>query len=65
MSDDLTDRGAHDRARIGLTEDHGVAYRADGLSVLKAPLGKVVDEVGNSAKAVREYLAGHPRDRAI
>lgn len=62
MSDDLTDRGAQDRARISMSEDHEVAYWTDALGVSKATLQKVVDEVGNSAEAVREYLAGHPGD---
>lgn len=62
MSDDLTDRGAQDRARISMSEDHEVAYWTDALGVSADTLQRAVDQVGNSAEAVREYLAGHPGD---
>lgn len=62
MSDDLTDRGPEDRALIAMGEEHEVRYRTEALGVSAETLQRAVDEVGNSAEAVREYLAGHPGD---
>lgn len=62
MSDDLNNRGAADRALISMSEDHEVRYWTDELGVSRDTLQRVVDKVGNSAEAVREYLAGHPGD---
>jgi hypothetical protein len=62
MSDDLTNRGAEDRALINMNEDHEVEYWTEALGVSSETLQRAVDEVGSSAEAVREYLAGHPGD---
>lgn len=56
MSDDLTNRGAQDRARIAMDEPHEVIYWTKALGVSRDELQRAVDEVGNSADAVREFL---------
>ncbi|CAN7632945.1 DUF3606 domain-containing protein [Massilia sp. LjRoot122] len=56
MSDDLTNRGAQDRARIAMGEPHEVTYWTETLGVSRDELQRAVDAVGNSAEAVREFL---------
>ena len=56
MSDDLTNRGAEDRARISLKEAHEVRYWTEALGIGFDELKRVVDKVGNSADAVRREL---------
>lgn len=56
MSDDLTNRGPQDRARISLSEAHEVRYWTQALGVSEERLKQLVDEVGNSAEAVRDRL---------
>lgn len=56
MADDLNNRGAQDRARIAMGEDHEVTYWTNALGVSKEELQRAVDAVGNGAEAVREYL---------
>ena len=56
MADDLTNRGAQDRARISLNEDHEVRYWTKELGVSKERLASVIARVGNSADAVRREL---------
>jgi hypothetical protein len=53
MPDDLKNRGAQDRARISLSEEHEVRYWTKALGVTKEQLAAVVHKVGNSAEAVR------------
>jgi hypothetical protein len=62
MSDDLTNRGNQDRSRISMSEEHEVRYWTKALGVSADTLQRAVDEAGNSADAVREYLAGRPGD---
>jgi hypothetical protein len=57
MSDDLKNKGAQDRARISLSEEHEVKYWSDALGVSRDRLFKAVQKVGNSAEAVRKELA--------
>ena len=57
MSDDLTDRGAQDRARVSIGEDHEVAYWTEKFGVSREKLTEAVDAVGNGARAVADYLA--------
>lgn len=57
MSDDLSNKGAQDRARINVNEPHEVAYWTKELGVTKVRLEQLVKEAGTSAKAVRERLA--------
>jgi hypothetical protein len=56
MSDDLTNRGVEDRARIDLTEPHEVQYWADKFGVSKERLSLAVMKVGHSVEAVSRYL---------
>jgi len=58
MSDDLKNRGAQDRSRIALGEEHEVQYWTKALGVSREALEKAVEKVGNSAEAVRNYLKG-------
>jgi Protein of unknown function (DUF3606) len=57
MSYDLKNRGAQDRARINLSEEHEVNYWTKALGVTKEELTAVVYKVGNSVEAVRRELA--------
>jgi hypothetical protein len=56
MSDDLKNAGPQDRARINVNEPHEVAYWTKELGVSKEKLADLVEEVGVSAKAIREKL---------
>jgi hypothetical protein len=56
MSDNLNNRGSQDRARIALGQPHEVRYWTEALGVSEDELRQVVEEVGNSAEAVRERL---------
>lgn len=56
MADDLSNRGAQDRSRISMGEEHEVAYWTKALSVSREQLQRAVDRVGNSAAAVRKEL---------
>ncbi len=56
MSDDLTNRGPQDRARINLSEAHEVRYWTEVLGIGFDELKRIVDKVGNSAEAVRNEL---------
>lgn len=57
MADDLNNRGAQDRARINLSEEHEVRYWTVALEVSEEELRRLVGEVGNNAEAVRTALA--------
>lgn len=56
MADDLNNRGAQDRARISMSEEHEVRYWTETLGVSKEELQQAVDKVGNGAEAVRQFL---------
>jgi len=56
MADDITDRGAQDRARINLSENYEVTYWTEALGVSEDDLREAVAQVGNSAEKVRIYL---------
>lgn len=56
MSDDMNNRGAQDRARISLSEDHEVRYWTQALGVTEEELAAAVKAVGSSADRVREHL---------
>lgn len=56
MAGNLTNRGAQDRARIAMGEDHELAYWTDAMGVTKEQLQRAADAAGNGADAVREYL---------
>ncbi len=56
MVDDLSNRGAQDRSRISMSEEHEVKYWTEALGVSREQLQRTVDKVGNSAAAVRKEL---------
>ncbi len=56
MSDDLTNRGPQDRARINVNEDHELRYWTKELGVSEERLREAVKAVGVSVEAVREHL---------
>jgi hypothetical protein len=56
MSDDMKNRGAQDRARINLGEEHEVRYWTQALGVSKDELAAAVKAVGPSADKVRTHL---------
>lgn len=56
MADDLSNRGAQDRSRISMSEEHEVRYWTEALGVTREQLQRAVDKVGNSAAAVRKEL---------
>jgi len=58
MSDDMAKRGAGDRSRIALGEEHEVRYWTKELGVSRERLEDAVKSVGNSAERVREHLRG-------
>ena len=53
MADDLTNRGAQDRARISLNEDHEVRYWTKELGVSKERLASVTARAGKAAETRR------------
>jgi hypothetical protein len=64
MSDDPKNRGAQDRARINLGEEHELRYWTGALGVSREQLAAAVQAVGSSADRVRAHLAGDGRRRA-
>jgi hypothetical protein len=56
MADNLQDRGAQDRTRININEDHEVRYWTEKLGVSEEKLIAAVTIVGVSAEAVEKYL---------
>ena len=56
VADDRNNRGPQDRARISMPEDYEVRYWTETLGVTKEELQHAVDQVGNGAEAVREFL---------
>ena len=60
MPDDSTNRGAQDRARVNVNEDHEVRYWTKALGVTEEKLREAVAAVGVSADAVRQHL-GKPQ----
>jgi hypothetical protein len=56
MPDDLSNRGAQDRARINLNEAHEVKYWTQKWSVTAEELKRAVARVGTSAAAVAKQL---------
>lgn len=58
MSDDLTNHGPRDAARISLKQDWEVKYWTKTLACSVMELTAAVRAVGNSSKKVKEYLLG-------
>jgi hypothetical protein len=57
MADDPTKTGA-DRRLIALNQEHEVRSWTESLGCTEEQLRAAVKAVGNSAEAVRNYLAG-------
>ena len=58
MSDDTAQRGAQDRSRINVNQEHEVRYWTKALGVSEDELRRAVGEVGVAADKVREHLNG-------
>jgi hypothetical protein len=58
MADDKGNRGTPDRQRINTAEPYELRDWAKSLGVSEERLRTAVNEVGNSAEAVRRYLGG-------
>ena len=56
MADDLKNRGAQDRARVNVNEDHEVRYWTQKWGVSQEQLAAAVNKVGVSADAVAREL---------
>jgi hypothetical protein len=56
MADDLSDKGAQDRARINVNEPHEVRYWTKALGISEERLREVVARIGTSAQDVRKEL---------
>lgn len=56
MSDDLKQRGAPDRLRINIHEEHEVRYWTEALGVSREQLEQAVKAVGVMAADVRKHL---------
>ena len=56
MSDDLNKKGAQDRSRINMNEDHEVAYWTEKFNVTREEHQQAVDQAGSSADAVEQAL---------
>jgi hypothetical protein len=56
MPDDLNNRGAPDRARINLNEEHEIRYWTNALGVSKENLAEAVKAVSSNADKVRAHL---------
>jgi hypothetical protein len=60
MADDKTNRGSPDRDRINTSEPYELRDWAKKFGVTEERIKTAVNEVGNSADAVRRYLEGTP-----
>lgn len=58
MSDDTAQRGAADRSRINVNQEHELRYWTQTLGVSEDELRRAVGAVGVSADKVREHLRG-------
>lgn len=56
MSDDLKQRGAPDRLRINIHEEHEVRYWTAALGISREQLSQAVKAVGVMAADVRKHL---------
>jgi hypothetical protein len=56
MADDLKNRGAQDRSRVNIHEDHEVRYWTQKWSVTKEQLVAAVGKAGVSVDAVAKEL---------
>lgn len=56
MADNLKNRGAQDRARVNVNEEHEVRYWTEKWGVTKEQLAEAVRKAGVSADAVAREL---------
>jgi len=56
MSDDTLIRGAPDRQRINLSQEHEIRYWTEKLGVTREELQRAVEAVGPMAVAVEQQL---------
>jgi hypothetical protein len=56
MADDLKNRGAQDRSRVNVHEDHEVRYWTEKWGVTKQQLADAVKKAGVSVDAVAREL---------
>jgi hypothetical protein len=56
MTDDLLNKGRHDRSHICLGQPHEVHYWTKHLGVTNDELRRAIEKVGDSAAAVRKEL---------
>jgi hypothetical protein len=59
MADSPLNRGQPDRSKINMSEDYEVRYWCKHLGVDRGELQKVIDKVGNAARAVEKELGVH------
>lgn len=64
MADNLTDRGARDRARINVNQPHELRYSAHKLGVSEDDVKRAVEQVGPMALPKHQRSAEGP-DRSI
>jgi hypothetical protein len=56
MTDNLSNRGPQDRARINVNEAHEIQYWTKQLGVSETQLREAVQAVGVSADAVKKHF---------
>jgi len=56
MADDKSNRGPQDRSRIAIGEDYEVTYWMVKFGVTRDDVVDAVEQVGNGAQAVADYL---------
>ncbi len=59
MADDLKNRGAGDRSRVNVNEEHEVRYWTERFGCSKDELVQAVGRVGVNVKDVEAALSGH------
>ncbi|MBF0695591.1 MAG: DUF3606 domain-containing protein [Flavobacterium sp.] len=57
MSDDKNIRGPQDRSRINTSEDYELQYWSEKFGISRERLIEALEQVGNSADKVEEYLS--------
>lgn len=65
MTDNLQQRGPHDRSRVSLDQDYEVRYWTNELGCTEEQLREAVRKVGSSADAVRREVRHSDEPRAI
>ena len=56
MSDETSQRGAQDRQRINMNQEHEVRYWTERFNVSREQLQQAVDAVGSMATSVEQKL---------